>query len=156
MNYFSYLPSQPWRIFIVDISSDVISSLCYALKSENFSKYWCLVHSQKFSFIFSKVRPLHQYSFLFFKDLFIYSWETDWERERQREKRAPHREPDVELDPGFLDHDLSWRQAPNLWATQASPNILLIVPIWFKCVTVLSSVESHGIIWYWIKWSLGK
>ena len=34
---------------------------------------------------------------IFFKILFIYSWET--ERERQRKKQAPHREPDVGLDP---------------------------------------------------------
>ena len=39
--------------------------------------------------------------FLFFKILFIYSWETQRERQRhrQREKQAACREPDVGLDP---------------------------------------------------------
>ena len=40
---------------------------------------------------------------LFFKTLFIYSWETQRERERQRyrlrKKQAPSGEPNVELDP---------------------------------------------------------
>ena len=38
---------------------------------------------------------------VFFKILFIYSWETQRERQRhrQREKQAPHRDPDVGLDP---------------------------------------------------------
>ena len=41
--------------------------------------------------------------FIFFKILFIYSWETQRERQRQRhrhrEKQAPCREPDAGLDP---------------------------------------------------------
>ena len=59
---------------------------------------------------------------LFFKNiLFIYSWKTHRERQRhrQREKQASCREPSVELDPGTLDHALSWRQMLNRWATQA-------------------------------------
>ena len=53
---------------------------------------------------------------------FIYSWETERDRQkhRQREKQAPHREPGAGLDPGSWDHDLSWRQVHNRWATQAS------------------------------------
>ena len=46
--------------------------------------------------------------------------ERERQRHRQREKQAPRREPDVGPDPGSWDHDLSWRQVPNHWATQAS------------------------------------
>ena len=53
--------------------------------------------------------------FLFFKILFIYSWETqrDSQRHRQREKQLP-----VRPDPWIRDPTISQRQRLNCWATQ--------------------------------------
>ena len=64
--------------------------------------------------------------FNFWKKIYLFMRHTDRERERerqrhrQREKETPCRDPDVGFDPRSQDHDLSWRQAPNCWATQAS------------------------------------
>ena len=56
---------------------------------------------------------------MFFKILFIYSWETQREgqRHRQREKQALCKEPNAGLDPGPWDQALSRRQMLNDWAT---------------------------------------
>ena len=77
--------------------------------------------------------------------------DTDWERERQRyrqrKRQAPHREPDAGLDPGSQDHDLSRRQAPNHWATQASH-----FSNWnCKDNDVFRNTQSILSLWLWYK-----
>ena len=52
--------------------------------------------------------------------LFIQERQRERQRHRQREKQASRREPNAGPDPGFWDHDPSWRQALNCWATQMS------------------------------------
>ena len=61
---------------------------------------------------------------LFFKILFIYSWETLRERGRdigRGRRKLTSRSPMQDLIPALQDHALGRRQVPNLWATQMSP-----------------------------------
>ena len=76
----------------------------------------CLV--EKISFYFF---------FFFFKILFVYSWERERSRDIGRGRsRLPVGSPIWDLIPGPWDHDLSWRQMLNHWATGCPSLICLI------------------------------
>ena len=54
----------------------------------------------------------------FFEILFIHERHRERQRHRQREKQAPCGDCDAGLNPRTWDHNLSWRQMLNHWATQ--------------------------------------
>ena len=75
---------------------------------------------------------------IFFKYLFIYSWETHrerengWKRERGRDtgkgrSRLHAGCPMWDSIPGLQDHTPGQRQALNHWATQGSPRVNIII-----------------------------
>ena len=89
--------------------------------------------------------------FLFFKDLFIYSWEIQRERQRhrQREKQAPCREPDAGLNLRTPLSQPKWRQMLNHWATQApqaeSSSYVLKRSLWFHVGNEVEAGRGGGV-----------
>ena len=76
---------------------------------------------------------------LFYKILFIYSWETqkkgrDIGRGRSRLLAG---NPMWDSIPELQDHTLSWRQMLNHWATQASPDWVLSIGFTIFCPVTL-------------------
>ena len=95
----------------------------------------------------------HTFIIIFLKTLFIYSWVTQRDRNTGRGRGRLHAgSPTWDSIPGFQDHDLGQRQAPNHWGTWAAHghtlNHLYTPPKLLHCLDILQTPIISWCCWF--------